>query len=111
MISNTELGQKIAFICPKTKKIVSGKVAGENIGQSGHPIISIMLKDGKKVSYEAELVFTCKESAEKVFDEKKAKIEKLEAMRKAHSEEEQALRLEIIGQPIHKELAEKIING
>ena len=104
------IGEQVYYLDAKSKEIKEGKVVGQNISTNGYALCSIF--DGKdQAKTEMAHVHSTKESCE---EHKKTVVpimEEAEEIIKIATEKVDILRLKVIGDPEHKEIAEAITNG
>jgi len=105
-----DLGSEIFYLEPKTKKIREGILIGANITETGYKIYAILTKDNRKVSFESAHVYASREHAEFHKDNVTPIIEQAELEAKKANEIVDNLRIQVIGKPIYKELADRIMN-
>ena len=107
-----DIGQNVFFLEPKTKSIKEGIVAGIFVTETGYKMINMIVSDNgekKKVRLESAHVHATKELVEFHKDKVSSIIDEAGRIAEEANEKVDALRVQVIGQPIYKELAEDLM--
>lgn len=104
------LGKEIYFCDLKDGTVKKGVVLSESISQSGYEV-STILSDGHKHMIEKALIFDNEEGAKEKLAPSMDTKKIMERIEKECCDNMNVLRVQVIGEPEHKELADAIFKG
>lgn len=106
-----QVGQKVFYFDPKYKEVRESQIVGINIGTTGYALVSMLGDDNKKFHLEEAHVFGDKESATTHAIMVTPIILEAESTLDKAKEAVDSLRIQVIGEPAYKELADIITKG
>ena len=102
------IGNTAYCLDPKTKKIFTAKIVGNNVSETGYELIRLLKSDNTTISLEKARVYATKQEVE----EHKARVipllEEADKVQKEAVDKLNAIRIQVIGEPTYKDLADKI---
>lgn len=104
-----EIGSQVFYLKTKEKQIKEGMLIGQNISDTGYLLATIQDKEsGQITSVEMAHVKTSMLDAEKHVDKVKPIMEEGDKIIKEATDKVDKLRIEVIGEPTFKQLADTI---
>jgi hypothetical protein len=102
------IGESRYITDAKTKKVFKATVIGTNISESGYEIVRLLKKDNTLITTEKAHVHETEKQAQEFIAEKTPLIDGANQIIKEATEKVDKIRIQVIGEPKFKDLAEKI---
>lgn len=102
------IGQTVFCLDPKTKNIFKAIKIGTNITENGYELVRLLLSDDSTKSLEAAHVHNNETEADQHMLRVYPLLEEADQIIKEATEKVDKIRIQVIGEPKFKELAEKI---